>query len=171
MRIRNQSKNNILILVLNSDYLPVNITNFKKAFKLLFKNKAEIIEIEGPDVITSNQDYKRPSVIKLKKYVNVPFRKVVLSRENIFKRDNYTCGYCGSKKNLTVDHIYPKSKGGQNKWENLMTCCFQCNAQKGDKTIEQANMVLRLTPFRPNPLFFMQQSHGNKDKWKQYIMS
>lgn len=158
-----------MILVLNSDYLPVNVTSFKKAFKLIYKGKAEIVEEDG-DVYTYNKKFSRPSVIRLVKYVNIPYRKVVMSRENIFKRDEYTCVYCGSHKNLTIDHIHPRSKGGGNNWDNLITSCFSCNAKKGDRTPEQAGMKLSFTPFKPNPLYFICKSHKNEDKWQPYLM-
>ena len=169
MRIRNYTKGTPMILVLNSDYLPINVTTFKKAFKLVYKGKAEIVEENG-NVNVGNKRLNRPSVIRLVKYVNIPYRKVVMSRENIFKRDGHTCTYCGSHKNLTIDHIYPKSKGGANNWDNLITSCFPCNAKKGDRTPEQAGMKLGFSPFRPNPLYFICRSHKNEDKWQPYLI-
>lgn len=158
-----------MILVLNSDYLPVNVTTFKKAFKLVYKGKAEVIESDGV-VVTSTKKYSKPSVIRLTKYVNIPYRKVILSRDNIFKRDNYTCTYCGSHKNLTVDHILPKSKGGLNSWENLITSCFSCNSRKGDRTPEQANLKLNFQPYKPHPAFFVCKIHKDIVKWKSYLI-
>ena len=169
MRIRNQ-RSNSNILVLNSDFLPVNITTFKKAFKLIYKGKAEIVEKGDNEAITFRKNYNKPSIIRLTKYVNVPYRKVILSRENIFKRDEHICAYCSSKHNLTVDHIFPKSKGGKNSWENLITCCFDCNCKKGDRTLEQADMKLLYQPFRPNPLYFMYKSNKHENKWQPYLM-
>jgi hypothetical protein len=170
MRLNSFKKSSTKILVLNSDYLPVNVTTFKKAFKLIYKGKAEIIEDEGETIITFKKKYLNPSVIRLIRYVNIPYRKVILSRENIFKRDNNTCTYCGINKNLTVDHIIPKSKGGKNVWENLITSCFVCNSKKGDKTLEQVNMKPMFNPFKPHPLFFICNSHRDTLKWKQYLL-
>ncbi len=77
-----------------------------------------------------SKSYKKPSIIRLVYNVNVPFRKVILSKDNVFKRDGYKCAYCSSEKNLTIDHILPKSKGGKNTWENLITACGKCNLKK-----------------------------------------
>lgn len=168
--IKSYNKKNLMILVLNADYLPINVTTFKQAFKLVWKGKAEIIEDEGNILETNVKTYSKPSVIRLIKYVYVPHRKIILSRENIFKRDNNKCGYCGTNKDLTLDHIKPRSKGGLNTWENLVTCCFPCNLKKGDRTPEQANMKLNIKPFRPNPFYFISQIYQNKEDWKPYLI-
>ena len=171
MKIHNSKKNNnASILVLNMDYLPINVTTFKKAFKLVYKGKAEVVEDEGNVIVTSKKTFKKPSVIRLINYVVVPYRKIVLSRENIFKRDERRCAYCSSIKNLTIDHIIPKSKGGRNSWENLVTCCFPCNAKKGDRTPEQANLKLNIKPVKPNPFYFIYKTHKNKNSWQPYLM-
>lgn len=171
MRIRNYNRETSLILVLNSDYLPVNVTTFKKAYKLVYKGKAQIVEeMDDTIIVTDSKKFQKPSIIRLIKYVNIPYRKVILSRENIFKRDNHTCTYCGSNKNLTVDHIHPKSKGGKNDWENLITCCFGCNSKKGDQTLEQSGMKLSFLPTKPHPISFMYHSHKNVVKWQPYLM-
>jgi len=168
--LKSYNKKNSMILVLNADFLPINVTTFKQAFKLVWKGKAEIIEDTGITLDTSINKYHKPSVIRLTKYVYVPHRKIVLSRENIFKRDDNKCAYCGSTKNLTLDHIDPRSKGGLNTWENLVTCCFPCNLKKGDKTPEQAGMKLNIKPFRPNPFYFISRVYKNKEDWKQYLI-
>jgi hypothetical protein len=159
-----------MILVLNADYLPINVTTFKKAYKLVYKGKAEVVEECVDEIKTCFKQFKKPSIIRLYKYIHIPFRKVVLTRENIFKRDNYKCGYCSINKDLTLDHIKPKSKGGQNSWENLVTCCFKCNSKKGDRTPEQADMKLLVKPFKPNPFFFIRHINDNNEKWKSYLM-
>lgn len=163
MRIRDYKRGNARILVLNADYLPINVTTFKKAFKLVYKGKAEVL---NENKITSSKS----SIIRLIKYVNIPYRKVVLSRENIFKRDEHACAYCSGNINLTVDHIVPKSKGGTNTWENLITCCFDCNSKKGDRTLDQSGMRLLFKPFKPNPLYFMYKSNKTEEIWKPYLM-
>ena len=71
------------------------------------------------------------------------------NRSRIYKRDNHECVYCGSKKDLTLDHVIPKSKGGSNEWTNLVTSCFKCNLKKGNKTPEEAKMVMKYKPFAP----------------------
>ena len=106
---------NATILVLNSSYEPLHFTNWKRAIVLLFKQKAKLIS-------------KR--IIRLVNYVKIPFsygRTDYPTRALIYKRDDYECQYCGCKNDLTIDHVIPKSKGGQNTWENLVACCTSCN--------------------------------------------
>ena len=160
-------KHKNITLVLNSDYLPINVTSLNKAFKLVYKGKAEIVESEGE----INNKHKRPSIIRLYKYVNLPYRKLVLSKDNIFRRDEHSCVYCGGSSNLTIDHIIPKSKGGLNTWENLATCCFRCNAYKKDKTLEESNMTLLIKPIKPNPTYFLYRSYKTIEKWQPYIFN
>jgi len=120
------------VLVLNMDYSPINVTSLKKGFKLVFKGKAEIVnESEGEPIITDKKNYNRPTVIRLLRYVVTPFRKVNLNRQNVFRRDDYKCVYCRSEENLTIDHLIPKYRGGNNNWDNLVTCCGDCNVKKG----------------------------------------
>lgn len=158
------------ILVLNSDYLPLNICNLKRGYKLLFKGKAEIISVDENNPILSggNKVYDRPSVIRILKYVTVPYKKIPITRYNVFKRDGYKCAYCFSTKELTLDHIYPRSRGGKNSWDNLITCCSPCNAQKNDRTPEEASMELKIKPFTPGHLFFLISGNIRED-WKQFI--
>lgn len=134
------------VLVLNSSYFPINICTWKRAMTLLFKEKAEGIE-KSKKLI--NEKYVLPHVIKLKNYVPIPYTGVVMSRKNIFLRDNHTCQYCGKNGNLTIDHIIPKSRGGRDSWQNTVVCCIRCNNKKGDKTPEEAGMKLVGTPYKP----------------------
>jgi 5-methylcytosine-specific restriction endonuclease McrA len=160
---------NAPILVLNSDYLPINITDFRKAFNLVYKGKAEVIVDVEEIVNTMDKRFKKPSVIRLTYHVNVPFRKVTLSKENIFRRDKHKCAYCDSKHQLTIDHIFPKSKGGKDSWDNLISACWRCNSRKGDRTPEEAGMKLLFTPYKPSPLHFMCESNKFREGWKTYL--
>jgi 5-methylcytosine-specific restriction endonuclease McrA len=157
------------VLVLNSAYMPISVTSLRRGFKLVFLGKAEIIECDTKNpIITSNKEYERPLVIRLFRYVFIQFKKVSLTRENIYKRDNYKCLYCGSNKNLTLDHVYPKSKGGKNKWTNLVTCCTDCNIKKDDNLLSDIDMKLKYEPFKPNYLFLLHKN--NRTEWKPYLM-
>ena len=125
------------VLVLNMDYSPINITTLQRGFKLVFKGKAEIVTHQDKKPIkTERKDFKRPTVIRLLRYIVLPFRKVSLNRQNIYRRDDHKCIYCGSKNNLTLDHVVPKCKNGTNTWKNLVTCCSSCNVKKGDKIVD-----------------------------------
>jgi 5-methylcytosine-specific restriction endonuclease McrA len=159
------------VLVLNNDYTPVSITDMIRGFKLVFKGKAEIIEhIEENPIITDKKVYKRPSVIRLLKYVVLPFKKFNPSRDNIFKRDGFMCLYCGAKRDLTIDHILPKSRGGSNTWENMGTCCTKCNCFKGDRTPDEAGMKLRQIPFKPAYNYFMRNFAKVNENWLCYLV-
>jgi 5-methylcytosine-specific restriction endonuclease McrA len=103
-------------------------------------------------------------------YKNVPFRNVLLNRQNIFKRDKGECQYCGSRKNLTIDHVIPKSKGGKTNWMNLITACHRCNVIKGDKTPEQVGLELKTLPFKPNLSYFLlDYAERNALEWLPFL--
>jgi len=162
------------VLVLNMDYSPINITTLQKGFKLVFKGKAEIVTHEEDSPIkTDKSTYKRPTVIRLLRYVVLPFRKVHLSRQNVFRRDDHKCVYCRTKENLTVDHVIPRSKGGPNTWENLVTCCAECNLRKDDKSLEQflteTGLTMHHKPFKPTYLYFVEKINKVNSDWKQFV--
>jgi 5-methylcytosine-specific restriction endonuclease McrA len=159
------------VLVLNNDYTPISITDMIRGFKLVFKGKAEIVEhVQENPIVTDQKIYKRPSVIRLLKYIVLPFKKLNPSRDNIFKRDGFMCLYCNSKRDLTIDHILPKSRGGTNTWENMGTCCTKCNCSKGDRTPEEAGMKLRQIPFKPGYSYFMRNFAKVNENWMCYLV-
>ena len=160
-----------MILVLNADYTPLTIMQLKRAFRLVYKGKAEVVCSKGRVISTEKVEYERPSVIRLVKYVYFPYKKVTLSRINIYRRDDYKCLYCGSKEELTLDHVHPKSKGGPNSWTNLATCCMRCNIKKGDSTLEDSGMILSYKPFTPSYLFFIHKMDKMNEDWKPYLMN
>jgi len=160
------------VLVLNMDYSPINVTTLKKGFKLVFKGKAEVVShVAERPIVTDRRNYRRPSVIRLLQYISIPFnkKKVQLSRTNIYRRDDYRCIYCDSGQNLTLDHVIPKSKGGGNTWENLVTCCSDCNVKKGDKTLEESGMKMRHEPFKPTYLYFVEKIQRVSEDWKIFV--
>ena len=112
-----------------------------------------------------------PSVIKIRDFVKYDNLSVDLNRKNILSRDEHSCQYCGDKSSpLTIDHILPKGRGGQDSWENLVTACKFCNQKKGNKTPEEANMELRRKPKRPNRLHYFYKYVNEKQKeWKPYL--
>lgn len=138
------------ILVLNADNQPLNITTFRKGFKLLHKGKAEVYRSDANDIILASITMERPTIIRLLKYLYTPYRKINLSKQNIYKRDGYACVYCGSDSDLTLDHVTPRSRGGGNTWENLVTCCKPCNSRKDNRTPSEAGMRMRVKPFVPS---------------------
>lgn len=137
------------ILVLNADYQPINVTSFQKGYKLVWKGKAEVVKEDPTDVIMTSRSIARPKVIRLLTYLYLPYRRLNLSKQNVYRRDGFKCVYCGSGANLTLDHVLPRSRGGDNSWENLVTCCRKCNAKKDDRTPEEARMRMRHKSFVP----------------------
>ena len=119
------------VLVLNQDYSALTICSMPKAFLLVYLNKAELIAESTSEKLHSiHQTFPYPSVIRLNRYVYFPYKGVVLSRQNIFKRDGNQCQYCGSSDHLTLDHVIPKSRQGRTSWDNLITACKYCNSKR-----------------------------------------
>ena len=158
-------------LVLNQDFRPISVCSIQRAFVLVFMNKVEMVTpFNGYKFHTVDSEYNIPAVVRLQQYINVPYRGVELSRLNIFKRDNHSCQYCGSPKDLSIDHVLPRSRGGGSSWKNLVAACKPCNARKGDETPEEANMPLIQRPFKPSYLMFLRDFSGFKyDEWKPYL--
>ena len=137
------------VLVLNSDYTPLNVTSIRRGFILVIKGKAEVLRQDAENIVTSIGEFVRPLIIRLLSYVRFKSKPVKLNRKRIFKRDNNECVYCGSKRNLTIDHIMPRSRGGKNTWANLVTCCSNCNLRKGNRTPEEAGMRMNYKAYEP----------------------
>lgn len=159
------------VLVLNKDYQPLSVCSVHRSVKLLFLDKAEMLH-DYPDrsLRTVREEYSYPSVIRLRRYINIPYNKIVLSRKNILKRDANTCQYCGAAYNLTIDHVMPKSRGGRDSWENLVAACDDCNVKKGNRTPKEAEMPLRRKPYRPVHITFLQSVMGSvQEDWKPYL--
>jgi len=159
------------VLVLNQDYQPLSVCSVQRSVKLLFLDKAEMLH-EDPDKVirTVDQEYSYPSVIRLRYYIRIPYSRIVLTRKNIMKRDRHTCQYCGVRSDLTLDHVMPKSRGGKDTWENLVTACNKCNVKKGDRTPGEAKMPLKTNPYRPIHITFFQNLMGGvQEHWKPYL--
>lgn len=138
------------VLVLNSDFSPINVTSLHRGFSLVYKGKAEILKSSNEPIVCGIKQYVRPLIIRLLSYVNFQRRRIRVNRHRIMRRDGYACVYCGNKKELTIDHVIPKSKGGDNSWKNLVTCCSPCNLKKGDKLLHETNMRMIKKPTEPN---------------------
>lgn len=147
------------VLVLNADYNPINICDGRRAIVLLLKQKAQFIS---------------DKVIRLLEYIRIPFAKIMShrpSRNMIHKRDGHQCQYCGSKEDLTIDHVLPTSRGGLDTWENLTCCCSSCNTRKGNRTPEEANMKLAKEPKPPFNKVYLAIDSANVPDWKIYVYS
>lgn len=162
------------VLVLNKRWVPVQVTTVKEAIGLVAKGSAKIIDptdfssvdlvtwndvskvkarVEGNSIRSQYLSLVPPEVIVLTKYEGQGEKSVVFSRRNIFKRDKYTCQYCGVQpgpEELTIDHIMPKSRGGGGSWENCVLACVECNKKKANRTPDEAGMKLRKVPKKPS---------------------
>lgn len=141
-------------LVLNATYEPINIVTWKRALNLLCQGKVEVLAEYDREVRSISFTIKMPSVLRLLKYVKVRKHRqhVKFCRANIYARDHNTCQYCGEKcstEDLTFDHVVPVVKGGGKTWDNIVTCCFECNHIKGGCTPEEAGMKLIRRPREP----------------------
>ena len=160
------------VLVLNASYEPLNVCSFRRAHVLVYKGKAEVIERLDQPLRSASGSFIWPHVIRLLHYVRVPRaiqRKI--SRRALFARDSWKCAYCGTASGrLTLDHIVPRSKGGESIWENVVTACAPCNLRKGDRTVEQAGMVLRTHPRPPQPVLFIKLAAPRiPQRWGPYL--
>lgn len=159
------------VLVLNQDYQAIGVCSTERAFILTLLEKAEMLSHNPAKRLRSvNKEFYFPSIIRLFSYVHFPYKKVNLSRHNIFKRDSHSCVYCGSKDALTIDHVVPRSNGGRDAWENLVTACQKCNSRKGSMTPEEAGLTLGYQPFRPSFVMFLSKFSGQvREDWKPYL--
>ncbi len=144
------------ILVLNATYEPINITTWKRAFVLLLKEKAQIVNHR---------------VIRLLEYIKIPFTKLKNNkptRSAIYQRDGHKCQYCGSTRKLTIDHIIPKSKGGADDWDNLVFACSTCHYKKANKYLGQTGMRLVRRPVQPRTHLDIAISQTNMTEWHEF---
>ena len=141
---------------------------------MIYLGKADLVLDDKERTIKSvKKNFPFPVVIRLRKYVHIPYKQVILTRKNILRRDGHKCVYCGkSDVVLTIDHILPKSRGGEDSWENLISACPKCNSKKGDRTPSEAGMPLHFQPYAPNNMFFIKFTVGILDnRWKPYLFT
>jgi 5-methylcytosine-specific restriction endonuclease McrA len=177
-QVRNPNEIAVLtapVLVLNQNYEPLNVCSTRRALVLTLTGKAEVLEISDIEVRSPSTIVECPSVIRLQYLVRRPRRRVPLTRREIFVRDHHTCQYCGVRtRDLTLDHIIPRSKGGRHAWDNLVSACYECNHKKGQRTPDQAKMRLRSVPRepRPNPYAVLRRFTPNGElvaEWQPYL--
>ena len=161
------------VLVLNLNYVPVNVCSVRRAIVLVAKGKAELLEPRSGEsrVRTYNASLEAPSIIRLVYLVKRPFAPRRLSKKEVFLRDHYTCQYCGKRsQHLTLDHVVPRRQHGPHTWDNVVAACGRCNLDKAGRTPEEANMKLRRTPTAPQPNpYRILENRTILDEWRQYI--
>jgi 5-methylcytosine-specific restriction endonuclease McrA len=162
-------------LVLNSSYIATQIISSCRAFVVHYKGNADVLTVHPDEFFTTTttkDKYPKPSIIRVNKWVHVDYNKIPFSRENVYRRDQYTCVYCGSKDKttLTLDHVHPRAKGGKDSWENVVTACRRCNNEKADLLIEEWGRE-HPNPCRPHYLLLIHKNTGTKipDEWKPYL--
>ena len=188
------------VLVLNRFYMAVRVVTVRRALTLLYRACAEVVTLEN-DQYTSydfadwkevsqlnasekqlGEDYiqavgfelQAPRIVRLTRFDRMPLQTVRFNRKNLFARDDHTCQYCGRQKptnQLSLDHVVPRSHGGQTTWENIVCCCLRCNCRKGGRTPQQARMRLLSRPAKPrnNPLLAQPIQDPRYECWKTFL--
>ena len=188
------------VLVLNRSYVAVHVINIRRAFCLLYRTMAEIVHLEDGQyanydfetwMLSSEMragekkpeddwiravhcEIQAPRVIRLFRYDRIPRHTLRFNRRNVFARDGHRCQYCGETfpmSKLSLDHVMPRSRGGENTWENVVCCCMVCNTKKGGRTPREAKMSLITQPVRPkqSPLLSNRLSNPKYESWKVFL--
>ncbi|MBN1342813.1 MAG: HNH endonuclease [Phycisphaerae bacterium] len=191
---------NTHVLVLNKHYMALRVTSARRAFSLLFREIAEVIDVEDGRYVSydfeswrevsafhrefqpERHDWVRsvrfsiavPRIIRLLAYDRLPKADVKLNRRNVYARDRSHCQYCGkrfSTTDLSLDHIVPRSQGGETTWENIVCCCLKCNVRKGGRTPKEAGMSLIQKPVKPrrSPVIHIKLSNSKYASWRQFL--
>jgi 5-methylcytosine-specific restriction endonuclease McrA len=160
------------VLVLNQGYEPLNLCRTRRAIVLVFRGKAEVLENGRGELHSINQFFQIPSVIRLVYMVKRPHHKRKLTRFEVFNRDQYACQYCGRRiRELTLDHVIPRGRGGEHTWENVVSACIPCNRRKGGHAPHEVGMRLLHQPHSPHsngfyiPCYYL-NSHR---EWQKYL--
>lgn len=158
------------VLVLNASYEFLNIATLERAVKLLYKGKAEIVEaVDGKEIGSPTFKFKMPSIIRMLYFIFRPHRDVALTKKNILLRDDHKCLYC-CREGDTIDHVVPKSRGGEDTWENCVCSCINCNTRKNNRTPEEANMKLLKKPRKPVYIpWILIKRDASKVGWAKYL--
>jgi 5-methylcytosine-specific restriction endonuclease McrA len=160
------------VLVLNQNYEPLNVCNIRRAFVLVDRGKAEVLEHGHGALHSASLIFPLPSVIRLIAIIRRPRPQMRLTRREVFQRDGYTCQYCGrTGRDLTLDHVMPRHRGGKHTWENLVSACKTCNHRKAGRTPQEARMVLAREPFRPHAGNYYPFYHylETREAWRKFV--
>ncbi|TLP74067.1 HNH endonuclease [Nesterenkonia sphaerica] len=157
-------------LVLNAGYEPLNVVTSRRAAVLVMRGKASVLAEDGLPIVAPSVLVPRPAVILLHQYVRVVRRGPgAPSRRGVLRRDRRQCGYCGGSAS-TVDHVIPKSRGGDSSWSNLLACCGPCNVRKGDKTLDQLGWSLLTMPRVPrHHTWLPAELDAPRDVWMPFL--
>ncbi len=164
---------NLPVLVLNQNYEPLNICRVRRAIVLLYRGKAEMLENGSGFIQSASHAFPVPSVIQLACLIKRPRPQPKLTRVEVFNRDRYACQYCGTQtRQLTLDHVAPRYRGGEHVWENVVSACIRCNRRKAGRTPSEAGMRLMRQPAPPHggfsfriPYHYLQM----RSEWQKYL--
>jgi 5-methylcytosine-specific restriction endonuclease McrA len=163
------------VLVLNASYEPINVCTMRRAAVLVLKERAEVLEERNGALRSERLAMARPCVIRLIRYVRIPrdVHRRKITRKAVLARDAWTCQYCGHQATgLTVDHVIPRSRGGESVWENIVASCAPCNRRKGNRTPHEARMHPANRPKPPGPTVFIRIASPRVPKaWEQYLVA
>jgi len=159
------------VLVLNLNYVPVNVCTVRRAVVLLGKAKAEMLENHRGHLRTVDRTIDAPSIIRLVYLVKRPFLPRKLSKKEVFLRDRFTCQYCGKRApDLTLDHVVPRRQHGPHTWDNVVAACNRCNLRKAGRTPAEADMRLANPPKAPDPNpYLILQNRTILVEWQPYL--
>ncbi|MFF0294868.1 HNH endonuclease [Kitasatospora sp. NPDC004615] len=158
------------VLVLNASYEPLGVVSMRRALILVLNHKAIALEDAGTTLHSATSAVPAPSVVKLTRFVRVPYRgPVPLTRRALFARDHGRCVYCGAAA-TSVDHVIPRSRGGQHRWDNVVAACRRCNHTKADRHLADLGWRMKRPPAAPSGLAWRVIGTGIKDpRWRPYL--
>ena len=162
-------------LLLSQGYEPITVISWQRAITLLSLGKVEVVEEHDGELRAVSLVIKIPAVVRLLRAFRRNPKPVKFSRINIYARDGYRCQYCGDKcsaAQLTYDHVVPRARGGRTTWENIVSCCYPCNRDKGNRTPAEAKLTLRAVPTRPtwvNAIAIRISTRSVPDAWRDYL--
>ncbi len=158
-------------LVLNASYEPLSVVSERRALILVLAEKALVVVPKDEIWSSESISVQIPSVVKLNRYVKVPYRRTVpVTRRAVFGRDGHQCQYCGGPAE-SLDHVTPRSRGGDHSWENVVACCRPCNVRKGDRTPSESGFLLRTNPAPPRRFAWIYATTGFQvdPDWQPYL--
>jgi 5-methylcytosine-specific restriction endonuclease McrA len=157
-------------LVLNATFEPLCVVPTRRALVMVLAEKAEPVHGTGRIVHSERLQLEEPSVVRLRRFVRVPFpRRRSLNRRAVFVRDNHTCQYCGAPAD-SLDHVVPRSRGGEHSWENVVAACSRCNTTKRDRLLHETSMRLLHPPRQPkHSAWFLLADRGVPSTWVPYL--
>lgn len=159
------------VLVLNATYEPLSVVSGRRAVVLVLDQKADTVHATSTVLRSERLSLRLPSVVRLRHYVNVPRdRRAALSRRGVFARDGHRCQYCGDHAD-SIDHVVPRSRGGEHSWENVVAACSPCNTAKRDRLLEHTAMHLVHTPRQPRTSAWVAASVDEvPHEWHDYLI-